>query len=99
MRGAGEARPRSPAAAASGTGRPPRRPAPPPGLPSRTHTRALTPGLPSPPPLAQEARNLLVCVGELGAAELGEALTRYGVKAPGTGHDISPPFPFNLMFR
>jgi glycyl-tRNA synthetase len=40
-----------------------------------------------------------VCVGELGAAELGEALTRYGVKAPGTGHDISPPFPFNLMFR
>lgn len=46
-----------------------------------------------------EARDILARVGELNAAGLGEALTKYGVKAPETGNDISPPFPFNLMFR
>ena len=29
---------------------------------------------------------------------LHEALQKYDVKAPETGHDISEPFPFNLMF-
>ena len=38
-------------------------------------------------------------MGELGAAELGAALTQYGVKSPDTGNDISDPFPFNLMFK
>lgn len=31
--------------------------------------------------------------------ELGEALTKFGVKAPGTGNDICAPFPYNLMFQ
>ena len=48
---------------------------------------------------AAEARELLARVGELGAAELGDALTRYGVAAPETGNPISAPFPFNLMFK
>lgn len=38
-------------------------------------------------------------VGELGCAELGAALTHYGVLAPDTGNAISQPFPFNLMFK
>jgi len=38
-------------------------------------------------------------VGELGCAELGAALTHYGVLAPDTGNAVSQPFPFNLMFR
>jgi glycyl-tRNA synthetase len=33
------------------------------------------------------------------AADLGKYLTKYGAKAPGTGNDISEPFPFNLMFE
>lgn len=52
---------------------------------------------PSLPP--QAARDLLARVGELGAEELGAALTQYGVKAPDTKNDISAPFPFNLMFK
>lgn len=47
----------------------------------------------------QSTRDLLARVGELGAAELGAALTQYGVKAPDTKNDISEPFPFNLMFK
>ena len=47
----------------------------------------------------QEARELLACVGELKAEDLGAALKRYGVKAPDTKNDISDPFPFNLMFK
>ncbi len=47
----------------------------------------------------QAARDLLARVGELGAEELGAALTQYGVKAPDTKNDISAPFPFNLMFK
>ena len=46
-----------------------------------------------------EARELLARVGELGAEDLGVALTKYGVKAPDTGNEISSPFPFNLMFK
>lgn len=48
---------------------------------------------------AKEARELLVRVGELDCKEIGDALTKYGVKAPETGNDISSPFPFNLMFK
>ena len=48
---------------------------------------------------AKAARDLLARVGELCSEELGAALTQYGVKAPETGHDISTPFPFNLMFK
>ena len=53
----------------------------------------------TPPSTAHAARDLLVRVGELGTAELGAALTEYGVKAPETKNDISTPFPFNLMFK
>ena len=38
-------------------------------------------------------------VGELGAAELGAALSSYDVRAPETGTELSAPFPFNLMFQ
>lgn len=48
---------------------------------------------------ASEARELLARVGELGGEELGAALTKYNIKAPETGNDISAPFPFNLMFK
>jgi glycyl-tRNA synthetase len=48
---------------------------------------------------AAEAKDTLARVGELGAEELGAALTKYGVKSPDTGNDISAPFPFNLMFK
>lgn len=48
---------------------------------------------------AAAARDLLARVGELKAPELGAALAAYGVKAPGTGADLSAPFPFNLMFK
>lgn len=51
------------------------------------------------PARLQAARDLLARVGELGAEELGAALTQYGVKAPDTKNDISAPFPFNLMFK
>ena len=48
---------------------------------------------------AREALDVLARVGELGAAELGAALAAYGVKSPDTKNAISPPFPFNLMFK
>ncbi|KAL6768360.1 TSG1 [Auxenochlorella protothecoides x Auxenochlorella symbiontica] len=55
------------------------------------------------PPAGEEerraARDLHARVGELGVAELGAALTRYGVAAPETGNELSTPFPFNLMFK
>ncbi|KAL4457919.1 hypothetical protein ABPG75_012784 [Micractinium tetrahymenae] len=54
---------------------------------------------PPSPKAAHAARDLLARVGELGAEELGAALTQYGVKAPDTKNDISAPFPFNLMFK
>lgn len=48
---------------------------------------------------AQEVRNLLARVGELGREDLGAALKQYEVKTPETKNDISAPFPFNLMFK
>ena len=47
----------------------------------------------------QEIRDILSRVDELSAAELGEQLQKYDVKAPETNNDISKPFPFNLMFK
>lgn len=51
------------------------------------------------PEATKEARDLLASVGELKADTLGAALTKYGVKSPDTGNDISAPFAFNLMFK
>lgn len=48
---------------------------------------------------SSEARDLLARVGELGTEDLGAALSKYNIKAPETGNDISAPFPFNLMFK
>jgi glycyl-tRNA synthetase len=48
---------------------------------------------------AAEARETLARVGELGSEELGAALSKYNIKSPDTGNDISAPFPFNLMFK
>lgn len=48
---------------------------------------------------AQEMRHTLAIVDELDAGHLGEQLTKYGVKAPDTGNELSAPFRFNLMFR
>lgn len=54
---------------------------------------------PASPEAAKEARDLLATVGELKADTLGAALTKYSVKSPDTGNDISAPFSFNLMFK
>ena len=54
---------------------------------------------PDPIHVTQEVKNLLATVEELDAPGLGAALTQYSIKAPDTGNDISPPFPFNLMFK
>ena len=47
----------------------------------------------------EEARTLLATVEELTADGLGDALDRYGVKAPDTGNPLSRPYAFNLMFK
>ena len=47
----------------------------------------------------QELKHVLATVEELDASGLGNQLTAHGVKAPETGNDLSPPFPFNLMFK
>mmetsp|Transcript_29806 Transcript_29806/g.41189 ORF Transcript_29806/g.41189 Transcript_29806/m.41189 type:complete len:687 (+) Transcript_29806:124-2184(+) len=41
---------------------------------------------------------VLTHIDEYKAEELGEIMTKYGVKAPETGNSISAPYPFNLMF-
>jgi len=47
----------------------------------------------------EEAKRLLPFVGELDREQLADALKKFDVKAPDTKNDISPPFPFNLMFK
>ncbi len=47
----------------------------------------------------QDVRRVLATVEELDVKGLGDALEKYGVKAPETGNDLSRPFPFNLMFK
>jgi glycyl-tRNA synthetase (class II) len=49
--------------------------------------------------LLQAAEDMLAGVGEMGAADLDAALTKFGVVAPDTKNPISPCFPFNLMFK
>lgn len=62
------------------------------------HLQRLLAGSDTPVDLAAEARGVLARVGDLTAQQLGAAITAYGVRAPDTQHDLSPPFPFNLMF-
>ncbi|GLC40466.1 hypothetical protein PLESTB_001261900 [Pleodorina starrii] len=54
---------------------------------------------PPSPEKVKEIRELLAGVGELKQDTMAAALKEYNVRAPGTGNDISPPFPFNLMFK
>lgn len=51
------------------------------------------------PVTSQEVKDLLAGVGEMDGAALGALITRFGIKAPDTKNDLSPPFPFNLMFK
>jgi hypothetical protein len=48
---------------------------------------------------AGELARLAADAGEMGAEELGAALTRLSARAPGSGGELSAPFSFNLMFR
>lgn len=46
-----------------------------------------------------EAEALLPFIEELDRTQLTEAMQKFNVKAPETKNDLSPPFPFNLMFK
>ena len=46
-----------------------------------------------------DAKALLPFVEELTQEQLSDAMTKFNVKAPETKNDLSPPFPFNLMFK
>ncbi|KAL4854691.1 Glycine--tRNA ligase [Chlorella vulgaris] len=48
---------------------------------------------------ADTARDLLPRVGDMGTAEIDSALNQFGVKAPGTGNDLTHTWAFNLMFK
>eukprot|EP00894_Picocystis_sp_ML_P000554 jgi/Pico_ML_1/51071/g181.t1 len=50
------------------------------------------------PRVAREMKDVLARVDEFDDRELGELLKKYDVKAPETGHALSDPYPFNLMF-
>ena len=45
-----------------------------------------------------ELKHLLATVDELDAAELGNRIQAFGIKAPDTKNELSDPYPFNLMF-
>jgi len=45
-----------------------------------------------------EAKKVAAQADGFTGPELGEMLKKYHVKAPETGHDLSEPYPFNLMF-
>ena len=47
----------------------------------------------------KEAEKLMPYIEELTQEQLSEAMQKFDVKAPETKNDLSPPFPFNLMFR
>ena len=47
----------------------------------------------------KEAEKLMPFIEELTREQLSEAMQKFNVKAPETKNDLSPPFPFNLMFR
>ncbi|GBF92515.1 hypothetical protein Rsub_04619 [Raphidocelis subcapitata] len=65
------------------------------------HLEALLEDTKAPLPAAEkrEVKDLLAGVGEMDGAALGALITRFGIKAPDTKNDLSPPFPFNLMFK
>jgi hypothetical protein len=65
------------------------------------HLEALLEDTKAPLPAAEakEVRQLLAGVGEMDGAALGALIERFGIKAPDTKNDLSPPFPFNLMFK
>ncbi|KAG2487478.1 hypothetical protein HYH03_013900 [Edaphochlamys debaryana] len=65
------------------------------------HLEALLEDKKNPPSAekAREIRELLAGVGELKQDTMAAALQQYDVRAPGTGNALSPPFPFNLMFK
>lgn len=48
--------------------------------------------------MREEAESLHAQVDSLSAAELDSAIQKWDVKATDTGNDVSPAFPFNLMF-
>lgn len=50
------------------------------------------------PQVVKEMKDVLARVDEYDDRELGELLKKYDVKAPETGHALSDPYPFNLMF-
>eukprot|EP00737_Agarophyton_chilense_P000527 gb/GEZJ01000588.1/.p2 GENE.gb/GEZJ01000588.1/~~gb/GEZJ01000588.1/.p2 ORF type:complete len:735 (+),score=108.31 gb/GEZJ01000588.1/:111-2207(+) len=50
-------------------------------------------------PFTDEISYLLATLDELDQAQMDKYLTKYEVKAPETGNDITPCTPFNLMFQ
>eukprot|EP00245_Coleochaete_scutata_P004222 TRINITY_DN1650_c0_g2_i1.p1 TRINITY_DN1650_c0_g2~~TRINITY_DN1650_c0_g2_i1.p1 ORF type:complete len:741 (-),score=194.86 TRINITY_DN1650_c0_g2_i1:147-2285(-) len=50
------------------------------------------------PAKIEELKHILATLDEFTAAELGEKMKFFGIKAPDTGNDLSDPYPFNLMF-
>ncbi|ELW67931.1 Glycyl-tRNA synthetase [Tupaia chinensis] len=46
-----------------------------------------------------EMESVLAQLDNYGQQELGDLFVNYNVKSPVTGNDLSPPVPFNLMFK
>jgi glycyl-tRNA synthetase len=46
----------------------------------------------------KELEKTIALIDDLDGRQLGELLTKYNVKSPDGGNEISDPFPFNLMF-
>ncbi|MEJ1279460.1 glycyl-tRNA synthetase [Cricetulus griseus] len=46
-----------------------------------------------------EMESVLAQLDNYGQQELGDLFVNYNVKSPTTGNDLSPPVPFNLMFK
>ncbi|EHB11940.1 Glycyl-tRNA synthetase [Heterocephalus glaber] len=46
-----------------------------------------------------EMESVLAQLDNYGQQELGDLFVNYNVKSPSTGNDLSPPVPFNLMFK
>ena len=49
--------------------------------------------------IKSELRKLTPLIESMSKEELGATMTKYGVKAPVSGNDISEPMEFNLMFK
>ena len=50
------------------------------------------------PDRRKELEDMLARIEEFTPEEMGAAITNLGLKAPDTGNELSPPYPFNLMF-